>query len=87
MVSGLIGIIPLLSKITSKLSANPSPNNQKPGRRIFTIEKIKSSAWDPTSTAGIHEVGIDARVAGRTKAKNCGRKANSTNQVQRKFGS
>ena len=87
MVSGLMGIIPPLSKITSKLSANPSPSSQKPGRRIFTIEKIKSSVCDPMSNTGIHEVEIEARVAGWTKAKYCGIKAMSTNQAQRNSGS
>ena len=82
-----MGIIPPLSKITNKLSASPTPSSQKPGRRIFAIEKIKSSAWDPTSKTGIHEVEIEARVAGCTKAKYCGIKARSTNQAQRKSGS
>lgn len=80
-VSGLIGIHPPLSTMTSRLSANPIPSIQNPGCLRFSHTKTRSRSWDAASAIGMRLSGTRIRAAGEKKASHCGRNATGTNQT------
>jgi hypothetical protein len=48
--------------------------------------KNKKNNWETARAIDAHRSGMDLRVSGKKKAKNCGRKTRKTSQVWRKSG-